>query len=67
VKVSEGNILYPYGDPRDPLLGEALFRITGTHVTREAESAQGVAGRSECGDYVTISRKAGGSNMFYDR
>jgi len=67
VKVSEGNILFPYGDPRDPLLGEALFRITGTHVVRQARNAR-VLQEEEANELVsTISRKAGGSNMFFDR
>jgi carboxyl-terminal processing protease len=67
VPVSEGNILYPYGDPKDPLLGEALFRITGTHDNARGERAQGVAGRSEWRIIIIDQPKAGGSNMFYDR
>jgi carboxyl-terminal processing protease len=67
VKVSEGNILYPYGDPRDPLLGEALFQITGTHVTRQMRNARVLQEEESNELSSTISRKAGGSNMFYDR
>ncbi|MCF0071469.1 S41 family peptidase [Dyadobacter sp. CY261] len=67
VKVSEGNILYPYGDPRDPLLGEALFQITGTHVTRQGRSARVLQEEAQNELSSTISRKAGGSNMFYDK
>lgn len=67
VKISEGNILYPYGDPRDPLLGEALFQITGTHVTRQGRSARVLQEEASTELSSSISRKAGGSNMFYDR
>lgn len=67
VKVSEGNILYPYGDPRDPLLGEALFQITGAHVTRQARNARVLQEEAANELGSTISRKAGGSNMFYDK
>ncbi|GGN10146.1 hypothetical protein GCM10010967_52480 [Dyadobacter beijingensis] len=67
VKVSEGNILYPYGDPRDPLLGEALFQITGTHVTRQGRSARVLQEEERAELSSTVSHKAGGSNMFFDR
>ncbi|SDH09746.1 C-terminal processing protease CtpA/Prc, contains a PDZ domain [Dyadobacter soli] len=67
VKASEGNILYPYGDPRDPLLGEALFQITGTHVTRQGRNARVLAEEASAELSSSISRKAGGSNMFFDR
>lgn len=66
-KVSEGNILYPYGDPRDPLLGEALFRITGTHVTRQGRNARVLQEEESAEIISSIQRKAGGSNMFYDK
>lgn len=67
VKASEGNILYPYGDPRDPLLGEALFQITGTHVTRQARNARVLQEEAANELGSTISGKAGGSNMFFDK
>lgn len=67
VKVSEGNILYPYGDPRDPLLGEALFQITGTRVAREGRNARVLQEEASNEFSSTISRKAGGSNMFFER
>ncbi|QRR03201.1 S41 family peptidase [Dyadobacter sandarakinus] len=64
--IGEGIILYPYGSPKDPLLGEALFEITGTHVTRMAHHTRIL---SEKGEEIesTIEKKAGGSNMFFDR
>jgi carboxyl-terminal processing protease len=49
------------------LLGEALFRITGTHVTREGRSARVLQEEASAELSSSISRKAGGSNMFYDR
>ena len=65
--VSEGTKLYPYGNPKDPLLGEALFQILGERVTRQAS---GKIFR-EAGLFQeissTISSKAGGSNMFFDK
>lgn len=67
VKASEGNVLYPYGDPRDPLLGEALFQITGTHVTRQGRNARVLQEEESAELSSTIERKAGGSNMFFDR
>ncbi|MEO6285597.1 MAG: S41 family peptidase [Dyadobacter sp.] len=66
-QVSEGNILYPYGNPKDPLLGEALFRITGTRITRQVKGARTLQDEEALEITSTIQRKAGGSNMFYDQ
>ena len=65
--VSEGNILYPYGNPKDPLLGEALFQITGTRVTRQVRNARTLQAEDSQEITSTIQKKAGGSNMFYDK
>jgi len=67
VVVTESFKLYPYGNPLDPLLGEALAQITGTKVVRTMpqESARIAAQAEEIGS--TITNKAGGSNMFFDR
>lgn len=67
VEVKEGIVLYPYGNPKDPLLGEALFQITGMHLTRQAATTR-IVQENEGKELVsTIERKAGGSNMFYDK
>ena len=63
----EGVKLYPYGDPRDPLLGEALFRIVGTRVVRKSADAQRSLSQEPIELESTIERKAGGGNMFFDR
>ena len=64
--VTEGLKLYPYGNPKDPLLGEALFRIVGTRVARQ--SAQSARINAEVQEIEsTVSKKAGGSNMFFDK
>lgn len=63
----EGVIIYPYGSPKDPLLGEALFQITGTHVTRQAATTRTTQEDAEKEILSTIEEKAGGSNMFYDK
>ncbi|CAG4988207.1 hypothetical protein DYBT9275_00028 [Dyadobacter sp. CECT 9275] len=64
VRATEGILLYPYGDLRDPLLSEALFKILGSRVVRRIPLAEtklfsGVEIMS------SVSRKAGGSNMFF--
>lgn len=66
VSVTEGMVLYPYGDTRDPLLSEALFRITGTHVVRKAGGAdlKVIAGQEVMS---SLDKKAGGGNMFFDK
>ncbi|WP_138480204.1 S41 family peptidase [Dyadobacter bucti] len=67
VESYEGNVLYKYGSPADPLLGEALFKIVGTRVAREASNAR-VAAEAESQEIMsTIEAKAGGSNMFFDK
>ncbi|TDE11538.1 S41 family peptidase [Dyadobacter psychrotolerans] len=65
--VAEGTKLYPYGNPRDPLLGEALFRIVGSRVVRQStlQAARTNADVQEIES--TVSKKAGGSNMFFDK
>jgi carboxyl-terminal processing protease len=64
--VTEGNKLFQYGDPRDPLLGEALFQIIGTRVARVSAESQRTVGQESREIMSTIERKAGGSNMFFD-
>lgn len=65
-EVREGLRLYPYGNTKDPLLASALETITGTpHVRQKADQLR-TAGFVE--DLTsTIERKAGGSNMFFDK
>ncbi|NIJ51209.1 S41 family peptidase [Dyadobacter arcticus] len=63
--VTEGNILYPYGSPKDPLLGEALFQITGTRIARQVRGARILQEEESQEITSTIVKKAGGSNMFY--
>ena len=64
VAKTEGTVLYPYGDPRDPLLGEALFQIFGTRVARRGvdEAEQPKTGAEV---YSSIDPKAAGGNMFF--
>ncbi|TLU98144.1 S41 family peptidase [Dyadobacter luticola] len=62
---SEGTMLYPYGNPKDPLLGEALFQITGTRIARQAREAAVLKEEDAQEITSTIVRKAGGSNMFF--
>lgn len=66
IAANEGNILYPYGNTKDPLLGEALFKITGTRLARQQINART---QQEDSQEITstIQKKAGHSNMFYDR
>ena len=67
IPVAETMKLYAYGNPKDPLLGEALLKIVGTRVTREAQGQPkpGTENFKEIGSSVT--GKAGGSNMFFDK
>ncbi|WP_031528278.1 S41 family peptidase [Dyadobacter crusticola] len=67
IAASEGNILFPYGDPRDPLLGEALFKITGDRVVRQGRGARTLQEEDTQEITSSIVKKAGGSNMFYDK
>ncbi|SKC09083.1 S41 family peptidase [Dyadobacter psychrophilus] len=67
IAASEGNILYPYGNPKDPLLSEALFKITGTRLTRQIKNARTLQEEDSQEITSTIQRKAGRSNMFYDK
>jgi carboxyl-terminal processing protease len=64
--VTEGVKIYPYGDIRDPLLGEALFRIVGTRVVRQSAESQKITVKEGLELGSTIERKAGGGNMFFD-
>ncbi len=61
---TEGTVLYPYGDPRDPLLGEALFQIFGTRIAWRGvdEAEQPKTGPDV---YSSIDQKAAGGNMFF--
>ena len=65
VHKTEGKILYPFGNPNDPLLGEALSRIVGTPVakTETTKVVNHPPADQEAGSSIT--RKAGGSNMFF--
>ncbi len=63
----EGVKIYPYGDPHDPLLGEALFHITGSRVVRKSAETQRSLGQDAVEIQSSIENKAGGSNMFFDR
>ncbi len=66
VSVTEGLKLYPFGSPEDPLLGEALFKITGIRTTRVA--AKSTLSFDTSDEIMSsISKKAGGSNMFFDK
>ena len=66
VKVTEGRKLYPFGDPRDPLLSEALYKITGIRTTRK-QAREIDTGNESTEIMSSISKKAGGSNMFFDK
>ncbi|GAB2800133.1 hypothetical protein GCM10027275_52690 [Rhabdobacter roseus] len=63
---SEGFVLYPYGDTRDPLLGTALAQIIGTQNGRRGleDTEPVVRAGQEVGS--SVDRKAGGANMFYE-
>ncbi|HEV7351152.1 S41 family peptidase [Telluribacter sp.] len=63
---SEGVVLYPYGDARDPLLGEALFQILGTRAARQAVGEETPTVKAGADVYSSIDEKAGGGNMFYE-
>lgn len=65
VAKTEGTLLYPYGDPRDPLLGEALFQIYGTRVARRGleDTDQPRVGQEV---HSSIDQHAAGGNMFFD-
>ena len=67
IPVTETMKLYAYGNPKDPLLGEALLKIVGTRVVREVQgqTKAGAENYKEIGS--TITSKAGGSNMFFDK
>jgi carboxyl-terminal processing protease len=63
----EGTKIYPYGDPHDPLLGEALFHIVGSRVVRKSAENQKNFGLEAVEIQSSIDNKAGGGNMFFDR
>ena len=65
VAKTEGTLLYSYGDPRDPLLGEALYQIFGTRVARRGveEPDQPRVGPEV---HSSINQHAAGGNMFFD-
>lgn len=63
VTVAEGVRLYSLGDPRDPLLSEALFLITGSRVARRGLMED----LEETELTSSIARKAAGGNMFFDQ
>ncbi|PWJ54733.1 peptidase S41-like protein [Dyadobacter jejuensis] len=65
VAAVEGLNLYPFGDPRDPLLGEALFKIVGSRTTRRSLTP-GPKELPHSEIMSTMSHKAGGDNMFFD-
>jgi carboxyl-terminal processing protease len=62
--VVEGAKLYPYGSLQDPLLNKALSMITGSPVAR-GKVALNTPVYQEIES--SVSTKAGGSNMFFDR
>jgi carboxyl-terminal processing protease len=65
-EVREGLRLYPYGNTKDPLLASALETITGTpHVRQKADQLRAAGFVDDL--MSTIERKAGGSNMFFDK
>jgi len=64
VAKTEGAVLYPYGDPRDPLLGEALFQIFGTRIARRGVDEVTIPSTGP-DVFSTIDQKAAGGNMFY--
>jgi len=66
IPADEGLKLYPYGDPNDPLLSAALTKIIGSPVVRTSP-AQAKTAASYQEIMSTIQRKAGGSNMFFDK
>jgi carboxyl-terminal processing protease len=66
IPAEEGLKLYPYGDPKDPLLSAALAKIIGSPVVRTNTERQKTAGSYQ-EIMSTIQRKAGGSNMFFDQ
>lgn len=65
VAKTEGTLLYPYGDPRDPLLGEALFQIFGTRIARRGveDTDQPRVGAEV---HSSIDQHAAGGNMFFN-
>ncbi|TKT94070.1 S41 family peptidase [Dyadobacter frigoris] len=66
IAAKEGLRLYPYGNAKDPLLGAALAQIVGAPVTRKTpEQLRTSASYVEI--MSTIEKKAGGSNMFFDK
>ncbi|TDB63796.1 S41 family peptidase [Arundinibacter roseus] len=65
VAKTEGSVLYPYGDPRDPLLGEALYQIYGTRVARRGVDEEPVPPTGP-DVHSSIDRQAAGGNMFFD-
>ncbi|MBE9466325.1 S41 family peptidase [Dyadobacter subterraneus] len=66
IAAKEGLRLYPYGNPKDPLLAAALAKIVGSPVTRQTPEALRISS-SYKEVMSTIERKAGGSNMFFDK
>lgn len=64
---TEGVKIYRYGDPHDPLLGEALLRIVGSPVVRTADLSQKRTMENVVEIQSTIDKKAGGGNMFFDK
>jgi carboxyl-terminal processing protease len=65
-EVREGLRLYPYGNIKDPLLASALETITGSPQVRI--KADQLRTSTLIDDFTsTIERKAGGSNMFFDK
>ncbi len=65
VAKTEGIVLYPYGDPRDPLLGEALFQIFGTRIARRGLEEVDLP-KTGPEVHSSIDLNAGGGNMFFE-
>ncbi|MEO6686246.1 MAG: S41 family peptidase [Dyadobacter sp.] len=66
ISAKEGLRLYPYGNVKDPLLNAALSKIVGAPIARKTPE-QLRTSISYVEIMSTIEKKAGGSNMFFDK
>lgn len=65
ISKSEGKVIYPFGNLADPLLNAALTKIVGNPVAREATDSKSLDTEPVVQIGTSITRKAGGSNMFF--
>lgn len=65
ISKSEGKIIYPFGNLSDPLLNAALQKIVGSPIARESGETQTSGIEPDVQVSSSITRKAGGSNMFF--